>query len=109
MIHEASAATGDLGLAAAFRSVARSSAGLQPASGRSRSRALHPSQSHRSRDEARESSRLDSCMAQAPPLRRILSVEDDPDIQMLAQFALTSLGGFEVRLAGSGAQALARI
>jgi CheY-like chemotaxis protein len=33
----------------------------------------------------------------APPLRRILFVEDDPDIQVVATLALESLGGFGVR------------
>ncbi|HEY3569567.1 MAG TPA: response regulator [Thermoanaerobaculia bacterium] len=45
---------------------------------------------------------------QAPPLRRILFVEDDPDIQVVATMALESLGGFSVVSCGSGAEALAR-
>jgi two-component system OmpR family response regulator len=44
----------------------------------------------------------------APPLRRILFVEDDPDIQVVATLALESLGGFGVLACGSGADALAR-
>jgi CheY-like chemotaxis protein len=42
------------------------------------------------------------------PLRRILFVEDDPDIQVVATLALESLGGFAVLACGSGAEALAR-
>ena len=45
---------------------------------------------------------------QAPPLRRILFVEDDPDIQVVATMALESLGGFAVVSCGSGAEALSR-
>ena len=40
-------------------------------------------------------------------LARILYVEDDPDIQAVAVMALQTLGGFEVRACGSGAEALA--
>jgi two-component system OmpR family response regulator len=43
-----------------------------------------------------------------PPLRRILFVEDDPDIQVVATMALESLGGFTVLACGSGAEALSR-
>ena len=43
-----------------------------------------------------------------PPLRRILFVEDDPDIQVVATLALESLGGFSVLGCASGAEALAR-
>ena len=42
------------------------------------------------------------------PLRRILFVEDDPDIQVVATMALESLGGFTVLACGSGAEALSR-
>jgi two-component system, OmpR family, response regulator len=45
---------------------------------------------------------------QAPPLRRILFVEDDPDIQVVATLALESLGGFSVVSCGSGMEALSR-
>ena len=38
--------------------------------------------------------------------RRILYVEDDPDSQSVAEMALVEVGGFEVRLAGSGTEAL---
>jgi two-component system OmpR family response regulator len=44
----------------------------------------------------------------APPLRRILFVEDDPDIQVVATMALESLGGFAVLACGSGTEALSR-
>jgi two-component system, OmpR family, response regulator len=44
----------------------------------------------------------------ASPLRRILFVEDDPDIQVVATMALESLGGFSVFACGSGAEALSR-
>ncbi len=44
-----------------------------------------------------------------PPLRRILMVEDDPDIAMLGQIALEDIGGYEVCLCGSGDEALARL
>lgn len=40
-------------------------------------------------------------------LKRILLVEDDPDIRTVAQLSLETLGGFELRLAGSGQEALA--
>jgi two-component system OmpR family response regulator len=42
------------------------------------------------------------------PLRRILFVEDDPDIQVVATMALESLGGFSVLACSSGAEALTR-
>jgi CheY-like chemotaxis protein len=42
------------------------------------------------------------------PLRRILFVEDDPDIQVVATLALESLGGFAVLACGSGVEALSR-
>jgi two-component system OmpR family response regulator len=40
------------------------------------------------------------------PLRRVLLVEDDPDIQAVAKLALEAIGGYEVRLCGSGSQAV---
>jgi len=43
------------------------------------------------------------------PLERILLVEDEPDIQAVAQLALESIGGYKVEVADSGAEALARI
>lgn len=39
-------------------------------------------------------------------LNKILYVEDDPDIQRIAQIALEKVGGFEVRICSSGQQAL---
>src|SRR5919198_1269048 len=42
----------------------------------------------------------------AQPLTRILMVEDELDIQAVAQLALEALGGFQVRVCGSGAEAL---
>ena len=41
-------------------------------------------------------------------LTRILMVEDETDIQMIARLALEAVGGFEVDVCGSGAEALAR-
>ena len=41
-----------------------------------------------------------------PDLCRILMVEDDPDIQAVAQMALEALGGFTVGLCNSGYEAL---
>jgi CheY-like chemotaxis protein len=43
----------------------------------------------------------------ARTLKRILLVEDDPDIQVVAALALTRLGGFVVRVCGSGPEAIA--
>ena len=42
----------------------------------------------------------------APKLDKILYVEDDPDIQAIAQLALEDLGGFSVLCCSSGAEAL---
>jgi len=39
-------------------------------------------------------------------LSRVLIVEDDPDIQMLAGMSLKDLGGLEIRTANDGQQAL---
>ncbi|PYE49909.1 response regulator [Deinococcus yavapaiensis] len=39
---------------------------------------------------------------------RILLAEDDPDIQAIAQIALEDVGGFQVHLCASGAEALAQ-
>ncbi|HYX25035.1 MAG TPA: response regulator [Thermoanaerobaculia bacterium] len=41
-------------------------------------------------------------------LQRILFVEDDPDIQVVATMALEALGGFHVLACASGAEALSR-
>ena len=43
------------------------------------------------------------------PLRRILLVEDEPDIQAVAGLALRTVGGFEVEICGDGPAALARL
>lgn len=40
------------------------------------------------------------------PLRKILLVEDDPDIRLIARTALEGLGGYLVATAGSGREAL---
>lgn len=40
------------------------------------------------------------------PLERILYVEDEPDIRMVAQMALEAVGGFSVQVCSSGAEAL---
>jgi two-component system OmpR family response regulator len=39
-------------------------------------------------------------------LKRILFVEDDPDIQVIGRLALESVGGMTVCVCGSGAEAL---
>lgn len=41
-------------------------------------------------------------------LKRILYVEDEPDIQAVAKMALETLGGFEVAICSSGQEALER-
>ena len=41
-----------------------------------------------------------------PRLSRILLVEDDPDVQTVASLALSSFGGFEVKVCGSAREAL---
>ena len=43
-----------------------------------------------------------------PVLRRILLVEDDPDVQVVVTMALESIGGFSVLACSSGMEALAR-
>jgi CheY-like chemotaxis protein len=40
-------------------------------------------------------------------LTRILMVEDEPDIQVIARLALEAIGGFTVSVCSSGAEALA--
>lgn len=42
----------------------------------------------------------------AKELRRILYVEDEPDIQAVAQIALQDLGGFTVQVCSSGQEAI---
>jgi len=39
-------------------------------------------------------------------LRKILYVEDEPDIQMIARVALENVGGFELLVCSSGAEAV---
>lgn len=39
-------------------------------------------------------------------LTHVLYVEDDPDIRVVAQLALEAVGGFRLRLCGSGQEAL---
>ncbi|WP_075879028.1 response regulator [Vreelandella massiliensis] len=41
-------------------------------------------------------------------LEHILCVEDDPDIQVVARLALAAIGGLQVTLCSSGAEALER-
>jgi CheY-like chemotaxis protein len=43
------------------------------------------------------------------PLSRILMVEDEPDIQAVAQIALETVGGFQVEMCSSGKEALDRV
>ena len=42
-----------------------------------------------------------------PSLRKIMYVEDEPDIQAVARLALEAVGGFTVRICGTGPEALA--
>lgn len=39
-------------------------------------------------------------------LKKILYVEDEPDIQMVAKLSLESLGGFQLEVCSSGAEAI---
>jgi len=41
-------------------------------------------------------------------LKRVLYVEDEPDIQMVARLALEALGGYSVEICSSGSEALER-
>lgn len=41
-------------------------------------------------------------------LRRLLYIEDEPDIQAVARLALEAVGGFTVEVCGSGEEALRR-
>ena len=43
------------------------------------------------------------------PLVKILYVEDEPDIQAVARIALEAVGGFELAVCSSGAEALLRV
>ncbi len=45
----------------------------------------------------------------APTLSKILYVEDEPDIQAVAQLALEAVGGFTVKICSSGQEALANV
>ena len=47
-----------------------------------------------------------SASAPRRPLRRILYVEDDPDIRTVATLALETVGGFEVKVCASGEEAI---
>ncbi len=40
------------------------------------------------------------------PLKKIMLVEDDPDIQLITRLSLETGGGYEVRVCGSGAEAV---
>jgi len=42
----------------------------------------------------------------SPSLRNVLYVEDEPDIRTVAQIALESVGGFDVRMCSSGEEAV---
>lgn len=42
-------------------------------------------------------------------LQKIMMVEDDPDIQVVASLALEAVGGFEVLVCSSGVEALERV
>lgn len=41
-----------------------------------------------------------------PSLKKIMLVEDDPDIQLITRLSLEVGGGYEVRVCGSGAEAV---
>ena len=43
-----------------------------------------------------------------PTLKRLLFVEDEPDIQVVARLALEAIGKFQVELCNSGKEALAK-
>ena len=42
-------------------------------------------------------------------LRRVMCVEDDPDIRMIVEFSLTAVGSYEVCLCADGQAALAQV
>lgn len=42
-------------------------------------------------------------------IRRVLLVDDEPDIRTIGEMSLESVGGWEVRLASSGVEALAQV
>lgn len=41
-----------------------------------------------------------------PELQKILFIEDEPDIQTVAELALVNVGGFTIKICSSGQQAL---
>jgi CheY-like chemotaxis protein len=43
------------------------------------------------------------------PLKKILVVEDDPDVQEVAGLTLTDIGGFEVKVCASAVEALSAV
>jgi two-component system OmpR family response regulator len=47
--------------------------------------------------------------AQMPPLRRVLYVDDEPDIREIADLALGVVGQLEVLICGSGEEALTKV
>lgn len=44
-----------------------------------------------------------------PTLKRLLFVEDEPDIQIVARLALEAIGGFQVEICNSGREALEKV
>ena len=48
-------------------------------------------------------------MEQTEQLERVMCVEDDPDIRMILEFSLGRMGGLQLCLCESGAQALERV
>jgi CheY-like chemotaxis protein len=48
-------------------------------------------------------------MTSAPPLSRILVVDDEPDLRNLLRLCLVEVGGYGVDLCSSGPDALARL
>jgi CheY-like chemotaxis protein len=45
-------------------------------------------------------------LSQSTPLRRVMCIEDDPDIRLVLDFSLRQLGGYELCLCESGEEAL---
>jgi len=45
-------------------------------------------------------------LARIPSPGRILCIEDEPDLQVIARLALETVGGFKLKVCGSGAEAL---